>query len=221
MKMDPLSKKNEVNSYLIQLQELECKRIGYELHEGLAQKLYSVYTGLQIIEQKVQEQLVKTFTKEMILTMERSIHDTRRLSVELYPLTLSTLGLLPAMKSYASLYTSTFGILVEFESTGDGRELGEVINLAIFRVYQEALTNVAKYADTDQVVTSFTWSGRSVTISIKDEGKGFDVQDVLLEDRGPGILAMMERMRLSGGECRVVSKKGMGTEVIMEVPIPL
>jgi signal transduction histidine kinase len=216
--MDPVLEKDNVISYLLQLQEHENKRIGLEMHEGVAQNLYSVYTGLQFIEQGLQNDSLKKFMNEMIRSMETGIGDIRRLSTELYPITLSTLGLMAAIKQYAVYYTSTFGIVINVKETGDSYMLEEAVNLAVFRVCQEAFTNAAKYADVEELDIVISWKEAKLQVVIRDKGRGFLKEKVIAENRAPGLLAMKERIRLIGGDCQISSEVDKGTQVIVSVP---
>lgn len=214
--MGLLQEKKNISSYIIQSQEEEIKRIALELHEGVGQTLYSLYTGLQVVENGVGEPDLKSYVKDMRQMMEKTIQEIRLLSVELHPPTLTTLGLLPALKSYVKLYTSTFGIVVDIESNGNEQPIPDNNNIAVFRVCQEALANIAKYADTSNVKINFTWVENSVQIVIKDYGKGFQTEEY---QHSPGLAAMKERMHLAGGECIISSKIGKGT--IIQVSLPL
>jgi signal transduction histidine kinase len=207
--------KQEISSYIIQSQEEEIKRIALELHEGVGQSLYSMFTGLQFIEAGVEQPHLKSYIKEMSQIMEKTIQEIRLLSVELHPPTLTTLGLLPAMKSYVKLYTSTFGVEVDIESDGEIQTISESSSIAIFRVCQEALSNIAQYADTSNVKMTFTWLGNLLQITIKDYGRGFELN----ENESFGIAAMKERMFLTGGDCVVSSKIGEGTSIEISLPL--
>lgn len=208
-----------ISSYIIQSQEDEIKRIALELHEGVGQTLYSLYTGLQLIESGIEQPDMKSYVREMSQLMEKTIQEVRLLSVELHPPTLTTLGLIPALKSYIKLYTSTFGILVDMEITGEERAISERSNIAVFRVCQEALTNIAKYADTSNVTVSVEWDASFMRIGIRDFGKGFAVEETTLESRSSGLAAMKERMHLVGGTCSISSEIGAGTTI--EIVLPL
>jgi signal transduction histidine kinase len=213
--MGLLPEKQEISSYIIQSQEEEIKRIALELHEGVGQSLYSMFTGLQFIEAGVEQPHLKSYIKEMSQIMEKTIQEIRLLSVELHPPTLSTLGLLPAVKSYVKLYTSTFGIEVDIESIGNEKLINESSSIAIFRVCQEALSNIAKYADTSNVKMEFIWSDRQLLINIKDFGRGFKLKGI----QSFGIAAMKERMFLTGGDCVVSSTIGEGTSIEISLPL--
>ncbi|WP_442597980.1 sensor histidine kinase [Neobacillus sp. D3-1R] len=207
--------RENISSYIIQSQEEEIKRIALELHEGVGQSLYSVFNGLQFIEAGLEQPHLKNYLKEMSHIMEKTIQEIRILSVELHPPTLMTLGLLQALKSYAKLYTSTFGIEVVIGSEGQEQFISESSSITIFRVCQEALSNIAKYADTSNAYISFQWSKESLHMVIKDDGKGFD----LGAKRSYGLEAMKERMFLTGGECVISSKIGEGTSIEISLPL--
>ena len=215
--MDGIQQK--INSYIIDSQEEEIKRIGMELHEGVGQNLYSILTGLQFIEAGVTEQNMKSYVREMSQLIEKTIQEIRLLSVELHPPTLTTFGLLPALKSYLKLYTSTFGILVDVESVGKKVSLPERSNIAVFRVCQEALANIAKYADTSQIKINFLWTQAELKITIHDYGKGFQLDEHEEPPQSSGIAVMKERMHLTGGKCSISSKIGEGTSIELIVPL--
>lgn len=217
--MEFSASKQRINSYMIQSMEEEIKRIAFELHEGVGQNLYSILTGLQFVESSANQPHIKDYLNEMAQLIEKTIQEIRLLSVELHPPTLTTLGLLPAMKSYIKLYTSTFGILVDLESTGDEKQIPEQESIAVFRVCQEALTNIAKYADTSHIKINFLWNDDELKISIFDYGKGFQPEEVEKNHRALGIAAMKERMLLTGGQCVISSKIGEGTSIEISLPL--
>lgn len=213
------NEKQQISTYIIQSQEEEIKRIALELHEGVGQNLYSILTGLQFIESGSQEQPMKNYVREMSQLIEKTIQEIRLLSVELYPPTLTTLGLLPAMRSYIKIYTSTFGILVDMESSGKEKWISEKNNIHLFRVCQEALTNIAKYADTSQVKMNFIWSDKELKVTIYDFGRGFQPEEHDYTNQSSGLAAMKERMLLTGGSCNISSKIGEGTSIELSLPL--
>ncbi|WP_313799716.1 sensor histidine kinase [Cytobacillus sp.] len=216
MDMERQPVKNDISSYIIQSQEEEIKRIALELHEGVGQTLYSLYTGMQFIGNAVEQAEMKGYVSDMAELLEKTIQEIRLLAVELHPPTLTTLGLLPAIKSYLKLYTSTYGIEVKLETSGKEIPLMEKQRITLFRVCQEALANIARYADTVNAEMTFTWKLDHLSIIIKDNGKGFDI------DKGwkqsTGLAAMKERMHLIGGEWHLSSRLGKGTVVELYLP---
>jgi len=209
--------KNQISSYIIQSQEEEIKRIALELHEGVGQTLYSMYTGLQFIEQTLNSSNLKSYVNEMSELLEKTIQEVRLLSVELHPPTLTTLGLVPAMKSYLRMFTSTYGILVDLDIEGEEPNLAEPQKISLFRVCQEALGNVAKYADTHFVQLDFSFGEEKLKMTIKDNGKGFNVENEM--QRSSGLAAMQERINLIGGQCVITSEIGVGTTIDVLLPL--
>jgi two-component system sensor histidine kinase NreB len=217
--VDYSASRNQIGSYIIQAQEEEIKRISLELHEGVGQNLFSILTGLKLVESGIHEEQYKNYLHEMTQLIEKTMQEIRLLSVELYPPALITLGLLPAIKSYIKVYTSTFGILVEIFSTGEEKYIPEQNSIAVFRVCQEALANIAKYADTSNVKMDLSWSNSELIITIFDFGKGFQKEDLEKNPYALGIATMKERMHLTGGQCEISSKIGEGTSIEISLPI--
>lgn len=217
--MEQSSSKHQIRSYIIQSQEEEIKRISLELHEGVGQNLYSIYTGLQFVESGLNQPHLKNYLHEMTQLIEKTIQEIRLLSVELHPPALTTLGLLPAIKSYIKLYTSTFGVLVDLEASGEEKPIPEQSSVAVFRVCQEALTNIAKHADTSNVKLSLIWKENELKISIVDFGGGFELDELEMNPVSLGVAAMKERMLLTGGHCVISSKIGEGTSVEISLPL--
>jgi signal transduction histidine kinase len=216
--MEQSVSKQQIRSYIIQSQEEEIKRISMELHEGVGQNLFSIFTGLQFVESEISQPHLKNYLHEMTQLIEKTIQEIRLLSVELHPPALPTLGLLPAMKSYIKLYTSTFGVLVDLESIGEVKPIQEQKSVAVFRVCQEALTNIAKHADTSNVKMRFVWNEEALNITIVDFGGGFVTDEAGKNSGTLGIAAMKERMLLTGGHCVISSKIGEGTSVEISLP---
>lgn len=211
--------KQQISTYIIDSQEAEIKRIALELHEGIGQNLYSILTGLQFVESGIKEPPMKNYLQEMEQVIEKTIQEIRLLSVELYPPVLTTLGLLPALKSYIKLYTSTFGILVNLESTGKETIIPERNSIAVFRVCQEALANIAKYADTSHVKMNLIWQEGDLKITIQDFGKGFNPEADHERRYSLGLAGMKERMLLTGGETKISSRIGEGTSIEISLPL--
>jgi signal transduction histidine kinase len=209
--------KKNISSYIIQSQEQEIKRIALELHEGVGQTIYSLYTGMQLIEKTVDQPAMKKYVKDMTEVLEKTIQEVRLLAVELHPPTLTTLGLISAMKTYVKLYTSTYGIEVDFEVSSNEVQLSEKESITLFRVCQEALANIAMFADTAKAKISFSWEMNKLLIVIKDFGKGFEVDSAL--SKSTGLAAMIERVHLIKGECIISSKINEGTSIEISLPL--
>ncbi|MEW9110450.1 sensor histidine kinase [Cytobacillus gottheilii] len=211
-----MEKDTVISHYIIDSQEDEIKRISNELHEGVGQTLYSVFTGLEYLEGSMQEPAMKSYTAEIREQLSKTIQEIRLLSLELHPPSLASSGITAALKSYLKLYTSTYGIITELTSAGNERRLLEKQNIMLYRVCQEALGNIAKYADANLVHMKLNWEAEKVIIEIKDFGKGFDIHTGLA--KRSGLAAMCERMELIGGTCLITSAIGNGTLITLSLP---
>jgi len=139
----------------------------------------------------------------------------------LHPPQLDDFGLLPTLRWYVNEVRERFGLVVTVSSRGDEADLPIDIRTVLFRVVQESLTNVIRHAQTNKVDVLVVFNENEVRIRVEDAGCGFDVTDTLRQTRHPswGLLGMIERATLIGGECQFVSEPGRGT--IVEVVVPL
>jgi signal transduction histidine kinase len=221
--MVPSSLNQKIVNYMIQAQEEELKRIATELHEGVAQTLYSLNIGLKLIEDGIDNgielQALKRYTSDMMKSAERTLEEIRWLSTELYPSSLHDLGLMPALKTYLEIYTSTFGVAVHLKSQGKERKLPSAVEVSLFRACQETLHNAAKYADANEVYIELEWTDIQLLMTIEDFGIGFDVEKTLLNNELLGIVAMKQRMELVDGTFSISSVIGKGTKVVLYAPV--
>lgn len=215
MNTQPL--KNNISSYIIETHEEEIKRIAMELHEGVGQSLSSLFSGMQLIETAIEQPAMKTYAGDMKQLLEKAIREIRLLAVELHPPALTTFGLISAIKSYMKIYTSTYGIEVEVENLGIESQISDRDSITLFRVCQEALVNIARYADTTKASILFKWEKSMLLIMIKDSGKGFEVEAAM--NKLSGLAAMCERMHLIGGNCTIFSKIDDGTSIEISLPL--
>jgi signal transduction histidine kinase len=145
-----------------------------------------------------------------------TLQDVRRLAVELRPKALDDFGLVPALERLVATFTEQTGIRVDLEQTlGSGR-LPPGTETALYRITQEALTNVVKHAHATRVSIVLTRKDASATAVIEDDGRGFDPSET--RDGGFGILGMRERVELLGGRLSVEANSS-GTAVVAEVPV--
>jgi signal transduction histidine kinase len=147
-----------------------------------------------------------------------TLHDVRRLAVELRPKALDDFGLVPALERLVETFTEQTGIPVELEAViGDAR-LPATIETALYRTVQEALTNVIKHSRASRVSVLVTRKRDTVAAVIEDDGIGFDPDDT--RDGGVGLVGMRERMALLDGRLTIESSREGGTSLVAEVPVP-
>ena len=199
-------------------QELERKRLARELHDETGQALTSILLGLKNIEGAASEEEMRRSVPELRELVVSTLHDVRRLAVELRPKALDDFGLVPALERLAETFAEQTNVTVDVQAAlGDSR-LPEEAETALYRIVQEALTNVIKHANARTVSVVLTRKGESVAVVIEDDGRGFDPEAT--PDKGLGLLGMRERIALVGGRLSIESRPEHGTTVAVEVPLP-
>jgi PAS domain S-box-containing protein len=204
-------------------QEDERLRISRELHDDTAQVLVGLSRGLDSLisgKSKLPKPAIERLDKLHEMT-DSALKDVRRFSQDLRPSVLDDLGLVPALEWLATDIEKQGGVTTEFSITGNQHRLPPERELAIFRIAQEALSNVRKHSQASTVEMTIDFSDDAVTLIITDNGQGFYVpqrtSDLVLYEK-LGIIGMRERARLVGGTLIVQSDIGAGTTVTLRVP---
>jgi len=207
----------------VRAQESERQRIARELHDDLGQILTALGLGLRAISDNAVTKPEKVLgqARQLQGVVDSGISDLQNLVSGLHPPQLDDFGLLPALRWYADEVKSRFGLVVAVSSRGEEANLPMDVRTVLFRVVQESLTNIIRHAKTNQAKVQVVFNEREICIQVEDDGCGFDVASTLDKGGNPawGLLGMIERAALIGGECRFVSEPGMGT--IVEVLVPL
>ena len=195
---------------IIDVQEEERKRLSRNLHDGIGQNLYSHLITINRMLSEMDHPLLEQMQKEATQLIE----EIRDISWELRPSVLDDLGLVPAIRSFLSRFSENYHIDVYFECVLY-RRLDISIELTIYRIIQEALTNIRKYAAVSDAAVTIREIDQIVRVMIEDKGKGFELDS---QSRGVGLFSMDERARAVGGELTINSSPGKGTRIILEVP---
>ncbi|WP_394140364.1 PAS domain-containing sensor histidine kinase [Cytobacillus oceanisediminis] len=196
---------------IIDVQEDERKRLSRELHDGIGQNLYSHLITINRLQAEMSHPLLDQMQDEATEIIE----ELRDLSWELRPSVLDDLGLIPAIRSYLVRYSEHHNINVHFDCYLTSR-LSSNKEITIYRIIQEALTNVRKYADTEDATVTIRQIDEEIRVVIEDKGKGFDVEKVT---RGVGLFSMEERAKAAGGSIKIHSAEEKGTRVVLEIPL--
>ena len=207
---------------IISAQEEERVRLARELHDGTAQTLGALSIALGRaadtvpVESGVSYDQLRKAQEIVGLLLE----ETRRLILDLRPMLLDDMGLIPAIRWHTESRLAATGIEASFEVDATRDRFPPHVETALFRIVQEAINNVAKHSEASRLRFSFFHAGDVLRIVVADDGKGFDVEasGAGVADGHVGLAGMRERVRLLGGEMSVVSKPGMGTTVRAEIP---
>ena len=209
-----------LTALVITAQEEERRRIARELHDDTAQALTSVLVRLRLLARQAVRDEVRDGLIELLDLTAAALDGVRRMALDLRPTTLDDLGLVPAVESYARAFGERLGIRVRTDVHGMRGRLPPDRELLVYRVVQEALTNVAKHASATVVEITMRGADSHLTATIRDNGRGFDVTETLAaSERGLGLFGMEERAQLAGGSLDVQSAPGAGTTVSLVVPL--
>jgi signal transduction histidine kinase len=210
----------QMSSQVLTAQEEERKRIARELHDDTAQALTSVLVRLRLLERSLEDERLRRGLAELRDLTGATLEGVRRLAIDLRPPMLDDLGLEAALQSLVQDFSQRWLIRATFTSSRFGRLPAEV-ELVLYRIVQEALSNVARHANASQVLVRLTRRGRTLRLLVEDDGCGFDVEATKhSRESGLGLFGMEERLALVGGALRVESTVGGGTRVSAEVPLP-
>jgi len=198
-------------------QELERRRLARELHDETGQALTSILLGLRSVEEAKDEEALRTAAASLRELIVATLQDVRRLAVELRPKALDDFGLVPALERLVQTFTEHTGIEVQLQSQLGPERLGEEAETALYRLVQEALTNIVKHAHARTVSILLVRHERRVTAVIEDDGRGFEPSRQ--HAGGLGLVGMRERAALVGGHLTIESSEGGGTTIAIEVPV--
>jgi two-component system sensor histidine kinase DegS len=213
------------SSAIIRSQEIERQRIAREIHDGPAQAIANIIFRLDIV-QKVIDQNPKAIPDELAKVKEiaqGALNEIRHFIFDLRPMTLQDLGLIATLRKIILHSPGTDSTKVELMLEGDERELDPEIELAIFRMAQESLTNIRKHAKADKAWVQLKYFPDKVVLIVEDNGMGFDLkqnkQRNIDEYRSYGLIGMQERADDIGGVLQVTSQPMRGTKVIFTIPL--
>ena len=226
--LDELRAKEQMRLQLLQkvisAQEDERKRVARELHDETSQSLASLMVGLKVLESTDHVEEVRGKVSELRSVVDKILRGVHDLAWELRPSLLDSLGLAAAIQRSAEEYGERLGLRIDCQVADlDQRRLPPEVETALYRIVQEALTNVAKHAQATRVSVVLRHRGDSLLAIVEDDGRGFDVEAVLGSapvEKRLGLFGMSERAALLGGRFSVESAPGRGSTVFVEIPLP-
>lgn len=214
-------RKRQMGIWIIQSQESERRKIARELHDGPAQNLASMMIRLDLIQHLWDNDINRIYEEiENIKQMgAASLGDIRRLMFDLKPSLVHEDDFCTTLTDFFRDYGAKYDMEIEFINFGDRKKYDMPLEIALFRMVQEAITNIRKHAGANRVLVKMEDNGRSLTLVVKDDGSGFDVGKAAHQSESYGIIGMKERVDLLGGEVVIDSSPGQGTQVIITVPL--
>ncbi len=209
----------QLSRQILQAQEDERYRLARELHDEAAQSLTSLLVHIRLLERANNPAEAQRRVQELRDLTARALEDVRRVALDLRPTILDDLGLAAALEWRVDEFNKQDGIRAAIAVSGLERRLPRETELVLYRVGQEALSNVNRHAGASEVKVSLHREGKLCVLQVADNGVGFDPAQVDRRDgRGLGLVGMRERVAMVGGELEVTSRPGSGTNILARVP---
>ena len=191
-----------------------------EIHDELGQQLTALKMDISWVMKKISETNIVPAEKfsSIISLTDNTIKTVRKISSSLRPSVLDDLGLVAALEWQSNEFESRSGIKCSFSLDTEPHECDRNVALTIFRVYQEALTNITRHAHATKVEAHLSCDDQHVKMTVADNGEGFDVEKVKAK-KTFGLIGMKERAEITGGSLNIESKPGSGTIITMILPL--
>ena len=207
----------------IHAQEEERRRLARELHDDTAQSVATLLVHMGTLRDTLPPGLKATreMLDRVLAQGRRALADVRRVIADLRPTALDDLGLIPALRAYAEERLAPAGTALEFQVTGEPRRLDPPVETALFRILQEAVSNVARHARARTARVHLEFAPAALVAVVQDDGQGFEVDGAGRPGPGTGVglQGMRERAELLRARLEVTSRPGAGTRVRVEVPL--
>ncbi len=206
---------------IIEAQEEERKRLSRDIHDGPAQMFANVLLRAGLIEKIFIEEDEQAALVELASLRESvrvALVEVRRVIFDLRPMALDDLGLVPTLTKYLSqVQEFEKEMTIDFQSTGSERRFESNIEVAVFRLVQEAITNAIKHGQATHIVVKVEWVRDILNVMVKDNGSGFDKKEV--KDKSFGLIGMRERIDLLKAEMKINSTVDKGTTIFFRIPL--
>ena len=204
---------------LVEVQEAERHHIANELHDEIGQALTGINLAIGTHIRSLDDDQEYAPLREAQKMAEELVARVQRMSLDLRPAMLDDLGLLPTLMWHFDRYQGQTGIKVLFDQEDIKRRFSRETETAGYRIVQEALTNIARHANVDEVRVKISLYDDVLLIFVEDRGGGFSVQSALSSGYASGLVGMRERALSLGGDLKIISTEGSGTQVLAELPL--
>ena len=211
--------------YLLnQAQEEKARSISRDLHDGVGQQLLSIHVNLEALKSKLGPSQGAKVQKELFYmdqAIDGAIEEIKRLARDLRPHLLDKLGFVPALEEFLNTFSLATGITIEYFLPDRSFSLPKSVEINLYRIIQEALTNISKHAGSNKAVINLDQVNNKLLLTIKDFGRGFFVTDIYLKQglKGLGLISLAERVRIINGQLKIRSRPGGGTTICITIPL--
>lgn len=217
---DDAQEMHRLSGEILQAQEEERRRVARELHDEAAQALTSLLVRVRLLERSATAEEARQHVQELRKLTAEALEEVRRVALELRPTILDDLGLVAALGWRVDEFNAASSARVTLTVSGLEERLPATVELAFYRVAQEALTNVLRHAHAQKAWVTVRREDGWVKLEIVDDGVGFDLQTPRKAgSHGLGLVGMRERMALIGGELSIQAADGGGTRITARAPV--
>ncbi|MFC7373040.1 sensor histidine kinase [Fictibacillus iocasae] len=213
--------KQEFGLQIIEAQEEERKRVSREIHDGPAQLMANVLIRSELVEKIFMERgkdAAQTEIKDLRELVRGALKEVRRIIYDLRPMALDDLGLVPTLRKYLRNVEESQRVRIQLQSLGKEMRFPTKMEIALFRLVQESVSNACKHSESDEIQVKLEFTEKFVTLYIKDNGKGFDMNKPQ-KTNSFGLMGMRERVDLLDGTLKIHSRPKFGTSVYIQIPI--
>lgn len=210
-------KLKELNNRVFDVQEQERKRVATELHDSISQMLVSVRYGIELVQSSIKDpDKLMQYSRKCLATLDATLNEVRRISRDLRPSVLDDMGLSAALVTLGKEFEERAGLYVEVKAARLHAQLSDDAKTAVYRVVQEAMTNITKHANADHVWINLRIAKYEMRLTIEDDGKGLPSP---IPSGGLGFSNMQERMETHGGSLKVSNRPAGGTQITVVLPL--
>jgi signal transduction histidine kinase len=212
----------EFSGKILSVREEEKKKLSSSLHDEVGSMTVALGSVLSITEEEMKDNNVQGALDGINRTkreLKKSVEKLKNISIDLRPPDLDIVGLPSVLRQYFSTIGKQARIRIDFSVRVDERSLSDEMAIALYRVSQEALNNIVKHAKAGKVKIRLYFQGNDIKLTIRDDGKGFKVEDGLQKTNGFGIRGMKERIESLGGTFSIKSTPQKGTEISTTIPM--
>lgn len=216
-------KYRELSTHLQNVREEQNAELSREIHDELGQALTALRMNITFIDETLDEEDLnkadlRRAVNDMELIANSTVRKVRRISTELRPTVIDTEGIIEALRWQIEEFNKSFDFAAKITLPEEEIELGKKKSLHVFRIVQESLTNCIRHSGAARIVVNARKNGEFLLVTVKDNGRGFDMQTVE-EGPGYGLIGMKERAKQCGGQLTIESTLEEGTELRLEIPI--
>lgn len=205
--------------YVNQAHENERRSLSQELHDGLAQSIYSLMLETRQLKWLEQQEELPAKLQKIDEDFVALLGEVKQLALDLRPTALDDLGLIPAVEALTNRLTETTGVMIHFIPMLSNKRFADAVETITYRVLQESVMNSIKHADVEELWVTLSEQKTELILNVRDHGKGFDLQTVGEHSQGLGLLHMQERAESIGGHLAISSEKTEGTTLSLHIPI--